>query len=347
MCVEILVLLTRTLTRHPLGEGAHGIVLKAQNTQSGGYVALKKVTLKKVNEEGIPLSVIREIKALQCIEHENIVYLIDVFPQGLSFVMVFEFMPSNLWEYVDSYKLSGAETKCLSLMLLEGLKYLHENHIMHRDLKPANLLISENRVLKIGDFGLCRLFFPDERVSYSHQVATRWYRSPELLYGARYYTESVDLWAAGCIIAEMLKGLPIFPGENDIDQLYKVISSLGTPDETIWPGRTELPDYNKISFVAMEAIPLDQLVPSDVPLATAFVSKFLLYDASKRISAEDALDDIFFQTEPLACECEHLPPLPPPKQMHFDNFDSHFQEGHHSFDTSSRPPSTVDSVTSY
>ena len=86
--------------------------------------------------------------------------------------------------------------------------------MIFQDLKPANLLISHQKILKIADFGLCRLFFEEDRannVQYSHQVATRWYRAPELLYGARFYTEAVDIWAAGCIIAEMLKGQPIFP----------------------------------------------------------------------------------------------------------------------------------------
>lgn len=115
-----------------VGEGAHGIVLKARHIVSGDLVALKKVTLKKISEDGIPVQVIREIKALQCLEHENVVYLIDVFPQGLSFVMVFEFMPSNLWEILDSYKLSGGQAKCYMKMILRGLEYLHRHHVMHR-----------------------------------------------------------------------------------------------------------------------------------------------------------------------------------------------------------------------
>jgi len=308
----------------PVGEGAHGIVLKAEHIPSATTVALKKVTIKKITEEGIPVQVIREIKALQCVEHENIVYLIDVFPQGLSFVLVFEFMPSNLWEILDAYKLNGAQAKAYMRMILNGLQHLHDHNIMHRDLKPANLLIAYNGILKIGDFGLCRLFFNDKKkkIAYSHQVATRWYRSPELLYGARYYDEGVDLWAAGAIFAEMLKGEPLFPGENDIDQLYKVIASLGTPDEVIWPGRTELPDYNKISFMKMKAVPLEKLVPSDVPGCADFLSQFLLYDSTARLPAKNALQHNFFSIDPLPCPYEELPPLPEPKANFLRDFDS-------------------------
>lgn len=115
-----------------VGEGAHGIVLKARHVISGDIVALKKVTLRKMTEEGLPVQMIREIKALQCVEHENVVYLIDVFPSGLSFVLVFEFMPSNLFEILDTYKINGAQAKCYMQMILEALEYLHRNHIMHR-----------------------------------------------------------------------------------------------------------------------------------------------------------------------------------------------------------------------
>lgn len=115
-----------------VGEGAHGIVLKARHSASGNIVALKKVTLKKISTEGIPLQMIREIKALQCLEHENVVTLFDVFPQGLSFVLVFEFMPSNLWEIIQNYRLTGPHIKCYMMMLLQGLEYLHESHILHR-----------------------------------------------------------------------------------------------------------------------------------------------------------------------------------------------------------------------
>jgi cell cycle related kinase len=115
-----------------VGEGAHGIVLKARHLINGDIVALKKVSVKKLEEEGIPIQLIREIKALQFVKHENIVDFIEVFPQGISFVMAFEFMPSNLWEILDAHKLSGAQAKCYMQMILRAVEYLHKNHILHR-----------------------------------------------------------------------------------------------------------------------------------------------------------------------------------------------------------------------
>ena len=161
--------------------------------------------------------------------------LYDVFPQGLGFVLVFEFMVSDLSEIIKdaSNPVTEPEIKSYMMMLLKGVSFLHKQEVMHRDLKPANLLISAEGRLKIADFGLSRICSRDDERQYSHQVATRWYRAPELLYGSRNYTEGVDLWAVGCIFGELLNNCPLFPGENDIDQLGIVIKNLGTPTEVV------------------------------------------------------------------------------------------------------------------
>ncbi|KAI0231682.1 Cyclin-dependent kinase 20 [Lamellibrachia satsuma] len=179
-----------------IGEGAHGIVSKAKHIESGEVVALKKVPLRKL-EDGIPNTALREIKALQEIEeNEHVVKLREVFPRGTGFVLVFEYMLSDLSEVIRIAErpLTEAQVKSYMLMLLKGVAFCHENNIMHRDLKPANLLISSTGTLKIADFGLARVFQNEGNRLYSHQVATRWYRAPELLYGARKYDEGVDLW---------------------------------------------------------------------------------------------------------------------------------------------------------
>ncbi|KAK2175954.1 hypothetical protein NP493_694g01004 [Ridgeia piscesae] len=179
-----------------IGEGAHGIVSKAKHIESGEVVALKKVPLRKL-EDGIPNTALREIKALQEIEeNEHVVKLREVFPHGTGFVLVFEYMLSDLSEVIRIAErpLTEAQVKSYMLMLLKGVAFCHENNIMHRDLKPANLLISSTGTLKIADFGLARVFQNEGNRLYSHQVATRWYRAPELLYGARKYDEGVDLW---------------------------------------------------------------------------------------------------------------------------------------------------------
>ncbi|EDO49865.1 predicted protein [Nematostella vectensis] len=292
-----------------IGEGAHGIVFKAKHIESGEIVALKKVPLRRL-EDGIPNTALREIKSLQ--ENEEnpyVVKLIDVFPHGTGFVLVFEYMWSDLSEVLRNSErpLTEAQIKGYLLMLLKGVAYCHNKGIMHRDLKPANLLISSTGHLKIADFGLARVFSNEGERQYSHQVATRWYRAPELLYGARKYDEGVDLWAVGCIFGELLNNSPLFPGENDIEQLCCVLKTLGTPNEEIWPGMTDLPDYNKITFPDMPAIPLEKIVPDASPEAMDLLKRFLVYPSKKRIPASEALLHPYFFMEPLPAHHSELP----------------------------------------
>lgn len=291
-----------------IGEGAHGIVFKAKHIQSGEIIAIKKVPLRKL-EDGIPNQALREIKALQEIENQFVVQLIDVFPDGAGFVLVFEYMLSDLSEVLrnSDRPLTEAQVKSYMRMLLKGVAYCHENSIVHRDLKPANLLISSTGHLKIADFGLARVFSTEQDRLYSHQVATRWYRAPELLYGARKYDEGVDLWAVGCIFGELLNNSPLFPGENDIEQLCCVLRILGTPDETSWPGMTELPDYNKITFPEMPPIPLEKVVPDATCEALELLKKFLVYPSKSRVAAAEALLHPYFFKEPLPAHHSELP----------------------------------------
>ncbi|XP_063243480.1 cyclin-dependent kinase 20 isoform X1 [Bacillus rossius redtenbacheri] len=290
-----------------IGEGAHGLVLRGRHIVSGHDVALKKVTFKKF-EDGIPNSVLREIKALRELDSDYIVQLLDAFPQGLGFVLVFEYMPSGLWEMLNdaANPLSIPQVKTYMRMLLRGVAYLHSCSIMHRDLKPANLLVSRDGVLKIADLGLARIFWSETR-PYSHQVATRWYRAPELLYGARHYTHAVDLWAVGCILAEMHNRHPLFPGETDIEQLAIVVRTLGTPTEESWPGLTKLPDYNKITFPHSPGLSWRKMLPGACPEVVGLVRRFLLYPAGHRLPAEKALVHPYFFTEPLPCLVSAMP----------------------------------------
>jgi len=291
-----------------IGEGAHGIVFKAKQIQSGEIVALKKVPLRRL-EDGVPNTALREIKALQQIEHPNVVKLYDVFPHATGFVLVFEYMLSDLSEVIRNFEqpLTECQVKSYMLMLLQGITYCHKKHIMHRDLKPANLLISRTGHLKIADFGLARVYQEDGERLYSHQVATRWYRAPELLYGSRSYDLGVDLWAVGAIFGEMLNFSPLFPGESDIEQLCCVLRALGTPDEAKWPGMRELPDFNKITFPENEAIPFENLVPDASEEALDLLKQFLVYSSKDRIPASEALLHSYFFTTPLPAHHSELP----------------------------------------
>ncbi|KAJ0064445.1 hypothetical protein NL108_006504, partial [Boleophthalmus pectinirostris] len=281
---------------------------------TGETVALKKVALRRL-EDGIPNQALREIKALQEIEdNQHVVKLKAVFPHGTGFVLVFDYMLSDLSEVIRNSErpLTPAQVKGYMMMLLKGVTFLHHNNIMHRDLKPANLLISSSGHLKIADFGLARLLSEQGERLYSHQVATRWYRAPELLYGARKYDEGVDLWAVGCIFGELLNSSPLFPGENDIEQLCCVLRVLGTPTQETWPvsrllhqtfkpmnianwhcdvlcvlqEMVELPDYNKITFKDNPPIPLEEIVPDTSPQALDLLCKFLVYPSKQRCSAK-------------------------------------------------------------
>ena len=297
-----------------VGEGAHGIVFKAKHIQSGEIVALKRVLLKRLDNE-IPNTVLREIKALQAIEeNENVVKLLDVFAQGTGFVLVFEYMLSDLSEVIRNSEIliTEAQVKSYMKMLLHGVAFCHENSIMHRDLKPANLLISSTGHLKICDFGLARVFDKDHSNRlYTAQVATRWYRAPELLYCASRYDEGVDLWAVGCIFGELLNKSPIFAGDTDIEQLSLVIRTLGTPNESIWPSFSQLPDYNKIEFPHYEPIPFEEIIPDACREAIDLIKLFLVYRSDIRIRAKNALLHPYFFVQPLPC---HHTDLPIPKR---------------------------------
>ena len=126
--------------------------------------------------------------------------------------------------------------------ILAGINFCHARRVLHRDLKPQNLLIDKSGALKLADFGLARAFGIPVR-TYTHEVVTLWYRAPEILLGLKQYSTPVDMWSIGCIFAEMIMKRPLYPGDSEIDELFKIFRTLGTPDEETWPGVSKLPDY--------------------------------------------------------------------------------------------------------
>lgn len=184
--------------------------------------------------------------------HAKILNIIEIYPDLTGLSLVLEYMPDTLYSRLKNEvnPLSRQQVRKYSLMMFKGMAYLHEAGIMHRDIKPANLLISHTDVLKIADFGLARLHFPDDDGRlYSPQVSTRWYRAPEILWGSQKYGPAVDMWACGNVLAEMLRGVPLFQGTTDIEQLAIIIRTLGSPRLNEWPELTALPDYSKIRYV--------------------------------------------------------------------------------------------------
>jgi serine/threonine protein kinase len=220
-----------------IGEGAFGDVWLGINKANGKKIALKQVRLCNGRGGGIPKAVFREIQSLRNLKHPNILILFDVFPQDTHLMLVFEYMTTDLQAEINqtNHSFSLDTIKYYSSNILKGLAFCHEKQIIHRDLKPSNILIAADGVVKLGDFGLARVYDPNSLDSMSHQVATRWYRPPELLFASRNYTESVDVWSAGAIIAELMTLSPLFPGNNDIDQISKVFEVMGTPTKDSWP----------------------------------------------------------------------------------------------------------------
>lgn len=187
------------------------------------------------------------------------------------------------------------DIKNYTKMLLNGLRYLHDLGIMHRDIKPSNLLINESGTLKIADFGLSRLYCSDEETLYSPQVASRWYRPPEILWGTQIYGPAIDLWAAGCVFAEMLRGEPLFAGNTDIEQLALVVRTLGTPNTRIWPEVEQLPDYNKIRFPESRGSRWERLFPSNTTRnEISLVDSLVKYNPKARLTASEAYQHKYF-----------------------------------------------------
>lgn len=226
-----------------LGEGTYAVVYSGKQKSTGRTVAIKKIKVGQF-KEGLDMSAIREVKFLRECRHENVIELIDVFSQKQNLNLILEFLTADLEHLIKdkSILFSPSDVKSWLLMTLRGLHYLHSRFILHRDLKPNNLLLSSTGVLKLADFGLAR-DFGQAYANMSPNVVTRWYRAPELFLGAKNYSTGIDLWAIGCIFAELLLRTPYMPGENDMGQLNIIFQALGTPSETEWPGVKALPSF--------------------------------------------------------------------------------------------------------
>ncbi|GMI75438.1 CYCLIN-DEPENDENT KINASE D1, cyclin-dependent kinase D1;1 [Hibiscus trionum] len=307
----------RYLKREVLGEGTYGVVYKAIDTKTGQTVAIKKIRLGK-QKEGVNFTALREIKLLKELKDPNIIELTDAFPHEGNLHLVFEFMETDLEAVIRDRNifLSPADIKSYFQMTLKGLAFCHRKWVLHRDMKPNNLLIGPNGQLKLADFGLARLFgSPDRR--FTHQVFARWYRAPELLFGAKQYASGVDVWAAACIFAELLLRRPFLPGTSDIDQLGKIFAAFGTPTPSQWPDMVYLPDYVEYQYVP--APPLRSLFPMASGDALDLLSKMFTYDPKARISVQRALEHWYFSSAPLPTDPVKLPrPAPKSRAPDFD-----------------------------
>lgn len=278
-----------------IGEGTYGVVYKGKNKKTGKAVALKKIRLES-EDEGVPSTAIREISLLKELRHPNIVGLEDVLMQENKLYLVFEFLSMDLKKYMDTIPSGQFMDKMLvksyTYQITQGILYCHQRRVLHRDLKPQNLLIDNNGVIKLADFGLARAFGIPVRV-YTHEVVTLWYRAPEILLGSQRYSTPVDMWSIGCIFAEMVTKRPLFHGDSEIDQLFRIFRTLTTPTEETWPGVTSLPDY-KPTFPNWKTNQLQGCVKQLDPQGLDLLQQMLIYDPALRMSAREALNHPYF-----------------------------------------------------
>ncbi|GAA6015307.1 hypothetical protein JCM10207_008943 [Rhodosporidiobolus poonsookiae] len=278
-----------------VGEGTYGVVYRSRNKETGEIVALKKIRLE-AEDEGVPSTAIREISLLKEMKDDNVVRLFDIAHTDTKLYLVFEFLDLDLKRYMD--KVGDGEgmgpdiVKKFTYQLIKGVYYLHAHRILHRDLKPQNLLINKEGNLKLADFGLARAFGIPLR-TYTHEIVTLWYRAPEVLLGSRHYSTGVDMWSVGCIFAEMIMRQPLFPGDSEIDEIFRIFRLLGTPDEDVWPGVTSLPDY-KSTFPNWHPKDLRDHVAGATDESAELIAGMLAYDPAKRISAKAALQSDYF-----------------------------------------------------
>ncbi|XP_050727517.1 cyclin-dependent kinase 9-like isoform X1 [Eriocheir sinensis] len=307
-----------------IGQGTFGEVFKARDRRTGKVVALKKILMEN-EKEGFPITALREIRILKLLRHENVVNLLEIArtkgppPPGLqkpvkatphmsslsTFFLVFEFCEHDLAGLLSNVnvKFNLGEIKKVMQQLLNGLYYIHSNKILHRDLKASNVLITKNGILKLADFGLARAFSTSRQGPnrYTNRVVTLWYRPPELLLGERNYGPPVDMWGAGCIMAEMWTRTPILQGSTEQHQLALITKLCGSITPEVWPSVENYDLFNKMELVKGQQRRVCERLKHYVRdnQALDLLDKLLTLDPSKRTDSSSALDHDFFWTDPM------------------------------------------------
>ncbi|CAL5386340.1 unnamed protein product [Camellia sinensis] len=290
-----------------VGQGTYSNVYKARDKETGKIVALKKVKFDTTEPESVKFMA-REIVILQKLDHPNIVKLEGLATSRMqySLYLVFEYMHSDLARIISrpDENLTEPQVKSYMHQLLSGLEHCHNRGILHRDIKGSNLLIDKNGMLKIADFGLANYFDPTRKRHLTSRVVTLWYRAPELLLGVTAYGVGIDLWSAGCLMAEMFGGRPIMPGRTEVEQLHRIFKLCGTPSEEYWKRLKVSTTFRP----PREYKPSLREVFRDFPPSSPGLLNILLsLDPALRGSAASALGNEFFYTSPLACDLSGLP----------------------------------------
>lgn len=278
-----------------IGDGAFGTVTKARDKTNREYVAIKK--MKQRFENWDDCLQLKEVKSLRKIKHENVVRLNQIFRENDHLYLVFELLGDSLLKNIDervNKPFKEEEIRFIISEILNGIGYVHKQGFFHRDLKPDNLLWDKNyQKLKIADFGLAREI--RSRPPYTEYISTRWYRAPEIILRHQFYNSPVDIWAVGCIMAELYMMKPIFQGSSDTDQFFKICSILGSPNQHSWPDVNKLAQRIGFRIPTASPVPLAKLMPEASTEAIDLMYKLLSYDPLKRPSAAQALNHPFFK----------------------------------------------------
>ncbi|XP_032225919.1 cyclin-dependent kinase 8 isoform X2 [Nematostella vectensis] len=314
-----------------VGRGTYGHVYKAKLKDSTNG---REYALKQIEGTGISMSACREIALLRELKHPNVISLQRVFlsHSDRKVWLLFDFAEHDLWHIIKYHRASKAQKKTVPVpksmfksllyQILDGIHYLHSNWVLHRDLKPANILVMgdgpERGRVKIADMGFARLFNAPLKplADLDPVVVTFWYRAPELLLGARHYTKAIDIWAIGCIFAELLTCEPIFHcRQEDIktsnpyhhDQLDRIFTVMGFPQEKDWEDIRKMPqhstllkDFRKSNYMNASLWKyMEKHKVKQDSKAFQLLSKLLVMDPNKRITSEQALQDPYFKEDPL------------------------------------------------
>ncbi|KAF3703463.1 Serine/threonine-protein kinase MAK [Channa argus] len=285
--------MNRYTTTKQLGDGTYGSVLMGRSNESGELVAIKRMKRKFYSwEECMNL---REVKSLKKLNHANVVKLKEVIRENDQLYFVFEYMKENLYQLMKDRRKLFPESviRNISFQILQGLSFIHKHGFFHRDMKPENLLCMGPELVKIADFGLAREI--RSKPPYTDYVSTRWYRAPEVLLRSSTYSSPIDLWAIGCIMAELYTLRPLFPGNSEVDEIFKICQVLGTVKKTDWPEGYQLASAMNFRFPQCVPTHLKTLIPNASNEAIALMRDLLQWDPKKRPTAIQALRYPYFQ----------------------------------------------------
>ncbi|PKS10297.1 hypothetical protein jhhlp_002048 [Lomentospora prolificans] len=288
-------------------EGAYGFVSRARDTATSRIVALKRLKTDENDRNGFPVTAMREIKILRACDHRNVVKLLETVVSPLSappsVSLVLEFVEHDLRGVLEDMTETflPSEIKRLMLQLASGLAYIHDHYIIHRDLKTSNLLLNNKGQLKIADFGMARYTSDPPPDNLTTLVVTLWYRSPELLLGAKTYTAAIDMWSVGCIFAELLERKPLFAGSAEAEQISKIFEVVGLPSDETWPGFRRLPNAKVLKLPRKPGPVEDRIRPRFTDLTKAGCSlmrDLLSLNPEARPTAKEMLQHPYFAESP-------------------------------------------------